>query len=81
MKKESKKNGSPEEHSAPGTYGQSIEQVIAEKAYALYEKRGRRDGYDQENWLEAEQSVLSDWKPSEPIQKPLSRIPRSKAAR
>ena len=33
---------------------------IAEKAYALYEKRGRVHGYHLEDWLEAERQVLSE---------------------
>ena len=32
-------------------------QRIAEKAYALYEQRGRRDGYALDDWLEAEHVV------------------------
>lgn len=31
---------------------------IASVAYALYEQRGRQDGYDFEDWLEAERRVL-----------------------
>lgn len=30
---------------------------IADKAYALYEQRGRREGYALEDWLEAEHIV------------------------
>lgn len=30
---------------------------IAEKAYALYEQRGRREGYALEDWLDAEYLV------------------------
>lgn len=28
-------------------------------AYELYERRGRQDGYDKEDWLEAERITLS----------------------
>lgn len=31
---------------------------IASQAYALYEQRGRQDGHDFEDWLEAERQVL-----------------------
>jgi hypothetical protein len=32
-------------------------QRIAAKAYALYEKRGRREGYAEQDWLDAEYIV------------------------
>jgi hypothetical protein len=32
-------------------------QRIADKAYELYEQRGRRDGYALDDWLEAEHIV------------------------
>lgn len=41
---------------------QAIYEIIAKKAYELYEKRGGQPGHDLEDWLEAEQSVLSDGK-------------------
>ncbi|HEX6531316.1 MAG TPA: DUF2934 domain-containing protein [Nitrospira sp.] len=31
-----------------------LRQRIADKAYALYEQRGRREGYALDDWLEAE---------------------------
>lgn len=31
---------------------QDTRQRIADKAYALYEQRGRRDGYDLQDWLD-----------------------------
>ena len=31
---------------------------ILDRAYALYEQRGRREGFELEDWLEAEQQVL-----------------------
>lgn len=33
--------------------------TIAALAYALYEQRGREDGYDLDDWLEAEQRIVS----------------------
>lgn len=30
---------------------------VAELAYALYEQRGRKDGHDLEDWLNAEQRI------------------------
>jgi hypothetical protein len=35
---------------------------IAQKAYELYEKRGRIPGMESENWLEAERIVLGELK-------------------
>jgi hypothetical protein len=40
-----------------------IRQWIAEKAYDLYMKRGGIQGYDVEDWLEAERRVLEEVKP------------------
>ena len=34
------------------------EEEIAQRAYALYEARGRRDGHDLDDWLEAERELL-----------------------
>jgi hypothetical protein len=31
---------------------------ILERAYTLYEQRGRREGFELEDWLEAEQQVF-----------------------
>lgn len=33
--------------------------TIAALAYALYEQRGREDGYNLDDWLEAEQRIVS----------------------
>lgn len=33
---------------------------IVERAYVLYEQRGRRDGHALDDWLEAERQVSSD---------------------
>ncbi len=33
---------------------------IAARAYSLYERRGYEDGYDLEDWLEAERSILAE---------------------
>jgi hypothetical protein len=32
---------------------------IAELAYSLYEQRGREDGHDVEDWIQAEETVLA----------------------
>ena len=31
---------------------------VAKKAYALYEKEGRPQGHDKQNWLEAEAQMF-----------------------
>ena len=33
---------------------------IAARAYSFYERRGYEDGYDREDWLEAERRVLTE---------------------
>jgi hypothetical protein len=33
--------------------------TIEALAYALYEQRGREDGYDLDDWLKAEQRIVS----------------------
>lgn len=37
-----------------------LQERIAERAYALYQSRGQYHGNDLADWLEAEQSVLSE---------------------
>lgn len=39
---------------------QDLQQLIAWKAYEIYEKSGRVDGCHLEHWLEAEQSVKQE---------------------
>jgi hypothetical protein len=34
-----------------------IEQQIQQRAYELYEQRGRTDGHDMEDWLQAEREI------------------------
>ncbi len=36
-----------------------LEDEIRRRAYELYEQRGRVDGYDLDDWLQAEAEVLS----------------------
>ncbi|MDC4203170.1 MAG: DUF2934 domain-containing protein [Candidatus Manganitrophus sp.] len=42
----------------------SMQERIAERAYELYQKRGQYHGNDLADWLEAEQSVLSEHNPT-----------------
>jgi len=41
------------------TSGKDYQRKVAVLAYALYEQRGREDGHALEDWLEAEQRVVS----------------------
>lgn len=83
MKNQPRKKADPfkAEVAAPIVHDRATHQAIAEKAYELYEKGGRRHGRDLEDWLEAEQLILSEKKIETPAQKPLSSVPRSKKGR
>jgi len=37
---------------------QELEIQIRERAYELYEARGREDGHDLEDWLRAEEEIM-----------------------
>ena len=43
----------------PDGQSQAIHSRISDRAYILYEKRGREDGHAFEDWLTAEQEVLN----------------------
>jgi hypothetical protein len=34
-----------------------MEQQIQQRAYELYERRGRKDGYDLDDWLQSEREI------------------------
>ena len=38
---------------------QELEQLIRERAFQLFEERGREDGHDTEDWLRAEAELAS----------------------
>jgi Protein of unknown function (DUF2934) len=44
----------------PDEQSQDGHMRISERAYALFEERGRNDGYALEDWLEAEQQLLNN---------------------
>ena len=54
---ESRNNGNTSAHRPDGQF-QDGHMRISERAYALFEERGRNDGRAVEDWLEAEQQVL-----------------------
>jgi Protein of unknown function (DUF2934) len=37
---------------------QGLQDKIRQRAYELYEVRGREDGHDVEDWLQAEEEIL-----------------------
>jgi hypothetical protein len=41
-------------------FGARTEEDIAKRAYALYEARGREDGHDVDDWLQAEREILEE---------------------
>jgi hypothetical protein len=49
-----KKSSTLEPKSVEPTVVIPIEQQIQQRAYELYEQRGRTDGHDLEDWLQAE---------------------------
>lgn len=67
-KSAAKNEGSNPPASLPGqppsvTEPSATEAEIRRRAYELYEMRGRADGFDREDWTQAEAEVLSRlWK-------------------
>ena len=53
---------------------------IAKLARELYEKSGRIEGRDLDNWLEAERIVLERYKEQEMLEKESSSSPKKKKA-
>src|SRR4030095_15379656 len=43
-----------------------LRELIAQRAYEIYEERGRRDGEDMNDWLRAEAEVKSAFRAKEP---------------
>jgi len=42
--------------------GQELQERIRNRAYELFEQRGRREGYHEEDWQQAEAEVLAEFK-------------------
>ena len=42
-----------------GSMAEDVRARIAVLAFQFYEQRGRQDGYDVEDWLQAEQRILA----------------------
>ena len=54
-----KRNMSPEPESMQ-KYSDEVRELIAKKAYELYEQRGRQGERDVEDWLQAEELVRKE---------------------
>lgn len=54
-------NAKPELQTRPlDTPADGAKDLIAMKAFELYEQRGRMDGHDLEDWLKAETIILGE---------------------
>lgn len=64
----------------PTVSEQELRELIAQKAYELYQKRGQDRGSDVEDWLEAEKLVLAqlEYEGHSTIKMPQTRSNRSK---
>ncbi len=63
----------------PTVNDQELRNRIAEKAYELYEKRGRVEDHDVEHWLEAERLILAEIYPELREKLPTPRSGRHRA--
>ncbi|MBM4124647.1 MAG: DUF2934 domain-containing protein [Nitrospira sp.] len=54
------KAATPAKSSSPGELSDDMWEQIAKKAYELWEQRGRREGQDMQNWLDAEAIVMDE---------------------
>jgi len=60
------RNLSPEPESMQ-KYSDEVRELIAKKAYELYEQRGRQGERDVEDWLKAEELVRKEMNPRRAI--------------
>jgi len=67
MKKKSR-NPTPLAKRSPTETPEEIQDQIRRRAYELYEARGRGDGYDLDDWLQAEFEVTQKSKPPKALQ-------------
>lgn len=47
------------DHPQEGAVSDELQERIAKRAYALYRERGCREGYDVEDWVDAEREILT----------------------
>ncbi len=68
------------QHSEPAvnkTDVSMLDEQIRQRAHQLYEERGREDGHDREDWLQAEAEILAGYRqnPAAPGKLSFSRYP------
>ena len=52
-----KPNTTAVETNQPADSGQDVQEQIRMRAFELYEQRGKQDGFDLEDWLQAEEEI------------------------
>ncbi len=52
-----------EPHSRKPAHSSEVEERIRRRAFELYERRGRVDGFALDDWLQAEAEILQTQKP------------------
>lgn len=57
------KSKSRQHRSAKPVLSNDIEECIQQRAYELYDQRGRVDGFALDDWLQAEAEILQTQKP------------------
>jgi Protein of unknown function (DUF2934) len=48
----------PSQNETPPTASPAVQDQIRQRAYEIYEQRGRQDGLADEDWLQAEAEIL-----------------------
>jgi len=59
--------GNPSANSSFNTTEDLNNELVRLRAYELYEERGREDGHDVEDWLQAESEMTEEQPASSPI--------------
>ena len=53
-----KPNTTAAETIQPADPGQDVQEQIRLRAFELYEQRGKQEGYDLQDWLQAEEEII-----------------------
>ncbi len=59
MAAQPKKSSSVSKSIVTNDAGSNVQAQICQRAYELYEDRGRQDGHDLDDWLQAESEVMT----------------------